>query len=194
MNIHFEKAMPAHKDTIFEWLDKPHVKEFWDNSQRHREDILSFIEGHKEPSHYYEGIFTYWIAAIAGELYALLMTSEILPEEDLPQEWAPYLSQTGKTYSIDFMIGEEIYLGKGLAPPTLKVFTEFIRDKVDPSVDTFIIDPAEINPRAKHVYAKAGFETVAEFRRDEGYFKGIKHFLMVKKMESLKRTIYTHHE
>lgn len=194
LNIHFEKASFAHKVLIFEWLDKPHVKEFWDNSPEHREDILSFIRGLKESSHYYDGIFTYWIASLDDEPYAFLMTSEILPEENLPQEWLPYLSQTGKTYSIDFMIGEEKHFGKGLAAPTLKVFTQFIRDKVDSSVDTFIIDPAETNPRAKHVYAKAGFETVAEFRRDEGYFKGIKHFLMVKKMESLKRTIYTHHE
>jgi len=37
-DIHFEKAILSHKDIIFEWLDKPHVREFWDNSQAHRDD------------------------------------------------------------------------------------------------------------------------------------------------------------
>lgn len=180
-NIHFEKATLAHKDIIFEWLDKAHVKEFWDNSQKHRDDILNFIQGRNASSNYYDGIFTYWIALIEREPYSLLMTSEVLPEEDLPKKWIPYLSKTGRTYTIDFMIGEEKFLGKELASPTLKAFTQFIKNKVDSSVDIFIIDPAETNPRAKHVYTKAGFETVAEFVRDCGFFKDIKHFLMIKK-------------
>lgn len=43
-----------------------------------------------------------------------------------------------------------------------------------------MIDPADTNPRARHVYEQAGFETVAEFVRDDGFFKDMKHFLMVK--------------
>lgn len=179
--IRFEKAILSHKDLIFEWLDKPHVKEFWDNSPEHRDDILNFVNDHRETSRY-NGIFTYWIGSIENEPYCLLMTSEITPAPDLPKEWGPYLSKTGKTFSIDFMIGNEDYLGKGLASPTLEAFTQFIKEKVDPSVDRFIIDPAENNPRAKHVYEKAGFETVAEFVRDSGFFKGLKHFLMVKRL------------
>jgi hypothetical protein len=41
--IHFEKASTKHQDTLFQWLNEPHMKEFWDNSQEHREDILNFI-------------------------------------------------------------------------------------------------------------------------------------------------------
>jgi len=182
MNIQFEKATLAHKDTIFEWLDKPHVKEFWDNSPEHREDILNFMEGREERSSYFDGIFTYWVGSINGEPYSLLMTSEVIPAPDLPKEWIPFLSKTGKTLSIDFMIGNEKFFGKGLASPTLRAFTQFIKLNVDPAVDMFIIDPAETNPRAEHVYEKAGFKTVAEFLRDDGYFKGIKHFLMIKKV------------
>ena len=30
MNIHFEKANLTHKELIFNWLEEPHIKEFWD--------------------------------------------------------------------------------------------------------------------------------------------------------------------
>lgn len=39
MNIHFEKANLSHKETIFNWLKEPHVQEFWDNSQEHKDDF-----------------------------------------------------------------------------------------------------------------------------------------------------------
>lgn len=29
---------------------KPHAQEFWDTSQEHKNDILIFIDGRKEPS------------------------------------------------------------------------------------------------------------------------------------------------
>ena len=60
---------------------------------------------------------------------------------------------------------------------------QFMREKMDPSIDTFMIDPEEVNFRAKHVYEKAGFRTIAEFISTRGSGKGIKHFLMVKKLQ-----------
>ncbi len=135
LNVHFEKATLSHKDLIFEWLEKPPIKEF----------IKNFLESRKNPSNYFNGIFTYWIGSIEHEPYCLLMTSEVTPAPDLSKEWNPYLSKTEKTSSIDFMIGAENFLGKGLAAPMLSAFTPFIRQCVDSSVDTYIIDPAETN-------------------------------------------------
>lgn len=189
MNIHFEKATLAHKNIIFEWLDKQHVREFWDNSPEHREDIELFLRGRKETSNYFDGIFTYWIGLIESDPYCLLMTSEILPSPDLPKEWESYLSKAGKTFGIDFMIGNEAYFGRGLASPTLKAFTQFIKKDVDHSVDTFMIDLAETNSRAKHVYVQAGFEIVTEFVREDGVFKDIKHFLMIKRLSLKPRLV-----
>ncbi|MBY0501614.1 MAG: GNAT family N-acetyltransferase [Alphaproteobacteria bacterium] len=191
MNIYFEKATLSHKDLIFEWLEKSHIKEFWDNSSEHREDIKNFLESRKNFSKSFGSIFTYWIGSIEDEPYCLLMTSEVTPAPELPKEWNPYLSKTGKTFSIGFMIGEENFLGKGLASPTLRAFTRFIRYYVDPSVDTYIIDPADTNPRAKHVYEKAGFETVTEFMRESDFFKDIKHFLMIKRLHHKNYIIHS---
>ena len=178
--ITFSKAALKHKNIIFSWLDEPHVKAFWDNSQEHRDDILNFINNHKQT--YFGGISTYWIGQIGNEPYCLLITSQYLDNQELSQLHRKNLSQTGKTYSIDFTIGHKDYLGRGLAAPTLEVFTQFIHDQVDVSVDTFLIDPDVNNPRATHVYEKAGFKRVGDFKVDDGYFSGHHSLLMVKKI------------
>ena len=36
------------------------------------------------------------------------------------------------------------FLGRGLAAPTLKAFTEFFKVDVDATTDTFLIDPYDI--------------------------------------------------
>jgi|GEM_PF-270460 len=186
-SIHFKKASPEHKENIFQWLEEPHVKEFWDNSQNHRKDILIFINGRKEPSPYFDGIFDYWIGLVNNEPYCLVMTSEIFPTQtDLVDVWRENLSKNGRTFSIDFMIGNRNYYGKGLASPTLEAFTKFIQEKVDSFIDTFFIDPEESNARAKHVYAKAGFQCISDFHRDCNGDKDVRHFLMVKKIDTRK--------
>jgi len=181
--IAFQKASPQYREDVLNWLTQPHIQEFWDTSLQHRDDILIFMAGRKKPSPYWNGMFDYWIGLINDEAYSLLMTSEILPtQKDLLDVWKANLSKTGRTFSIDFMIGNPKYLGKGLGAPTLEGFTKFIRETIDPSIDTFFIDPADTNPRAKHVYEKSGFKTVATFHRDVGSEKNVKHFLMVKTM------------
>ena len=75
------------------------------------------------------------------------------------------------------MIGNLKFLGQGLAAPTLQAFTEFMKNSIDRTIDTFIIDPKENNPRAIHVYQKAGFILIKKF----DYLNG-KNVIMVKKL------------
>ncbi len=182
MQMDFEKANLKYKDIISEWLECPHIKEFWDNSQEHKDDILFFLHGRKSHSSYFNGIFTYWIGKIERDPYCLLMTSEVVINESLPQIWKDNLSATGKTYTIDFCIGNKTYLGKGLASHTLETFTKFFQENIASNADTFFIDPDENNPRAKHVYEKAGFKPIGDFDMSLGFFKGHKSLLMVKKL------------
>lgn len=190
--ITFEKATFAHKGTIFSWLDEPHVMEFWDNSPEHRLDIINFMEGRLTRSPYMgnrksqvNGIFDYWVGSINNAPFALIMTSEITiddcEQENLP--YGPYLSTTGKSFGIDFMIGNTTHLGKGLAAPTLEAFIAYFQRKIEPMADTFIIDPNDDNPRAQHVYVKAGFKLVGEAATSESsYFQRKRIHIMVKKM------------
>ncbi|CZI42373.1 TPA: GNAT family N-acetyltransferase [Legionella pneumophila] len=181
-SIYFEKVTQQHQKTIFSWLAEPHMQEFWDNSQEHKDDIITFINGRVTPSNYFNGIFTYWVGVVDNDPFCLILTAKVNKNDDCPEIWQDHISTTGATYSIDFGIGNIKYLGKKLATPTLKLFTKFFQEKIDPSADTFFIDPAEHNPRAKHVYEQAGFKMVGGFEMDIGVFKGEQTHLMVKKL------------
>lgn len=163
MKMHFEKANKCHLDTIFRWLAEPFVQEFWDNTQGHKDDILNFVDGRKEPSDYCDGKYVYWIAIYDRHPFAMLMTIQEAAEDHIDDIKLRHLSKTGHTYGIDFVIGDKNYFGKGYGAKTLIDFLDFFIKECDPKADTFLIDPASDNPRAKHVYMKAGFEHVADF-------------------------------
>lgn len=82
------------------------------------------------------------------------------------------------------MIGDKNYYGKGYSSKILAKFLDFFRKEFDASADTFIIDPTSNNPRAKHVYMKAGFEHIAEFiMGGDCSGSGKSHHLLIKKFE-----------
>lgn len=181
MKIHFEKVTGAHLDTIFSWLLQTHIREFWDNSQEHKDDILNFILG--KPQTYFAGTTKYWIGLIDDEPYAFVL-SDILKkdQEDLSEAHLANMSETGHTISLDFGIGNKEYLGRGLAAPTLSAFMHFYKRDIDPKADTFFIDPDENNPRAIRVYNKAGFIQAGQYQAKQGAFIGHNSDLMVKKL------------
>ena len=169
---------------IFSWLNEPHIQEFWDNTQDHRDDILNFMEGRKSPSSYCDGKYVYWIALSNDEPFAMLMTIQETHEEDIGELKLSHLSKTGHTYGVEYMIGNTEYFGKGYGARTLTEFMDFLRDSFDKKADTFLIDPATHNPRAKHVYEKAGFKHIADFIMGGHYSgSGKAHHLLIKKFK-----------
>ena len=185
--IAFTKASTAHKDIIFTWLAKPHVQEFWDNSQAHKDDIVNFINGRQQASDYCAGKYVYWIAHLDGKPYAMLMTIQETLSDDIGQLKLSQLSKTGNTYGLDYMIGSAEHLGKGYGARTLVEFIDFFRNEFDANADTFFIDPTTDNPRAKRVYEKAGFQHVGDFILGEGYSgSGKSHHLLIKKFTDVK--------
>ena len=181
--INFRQATIEDKNTIFHWLSEPDVQEFWDNSQAHKDDILNFMNGRKEPSSYANGEYVYWLALADNIPYSLIMTINELPQKDREQIKNDHLSTTGSTFSMEFMIGNKDYFGKGLGSKTLEEFVKFFHETVNNNADTFFIDPDEKNPRAKHVYEKAGFTYVGDFiMGGQGVFLGHKTHFLVKKL------------
>ncbi|MFI4955703.1 MAG: GNAT family N-acetyltransferase [Gammaproteobacteria bacterium] len=182
MSINFEKLSSKHLDIVLDWLAQDFVAEFWDNTQAHKDDIMNFVNGRKTPSAYAGGKYVYWIAHSNNESFAMLMTIQETDQEDIGREKLDRLSKTGNTYGIDYMIGNSHFLGKGYGTKTLIEFVDYFRGKVDPAADTFFIDPACDNPRAKHVYMKAGFEHVCDFvMGGEVSGRGKMHHLLVKR-------------
>ena len=163
-----------------QWLEQDHVREFWDNSQEHKDDIRIFAEGRLQASSYFDGVFDYWIGSHDAEQFCLLMTSRLASDDELPALWKQQLSKTGKTISIDFCIGDVRFLGKGLAAETLNRFIEFFRSNIESVSDTFFIDPDATNTKAQHVYAKAGFKPVGRYVMPSGVFNGHETLLMIR--------------
>jgi len=111
------------------------------------------------------------------------MTFEEKQEHSRPKIKNNYLSKTGSTYSIDYMIGNKEYYGKGLGARTLSAFLLFFKNNVDSHADTYFIDPDITNPRAKHVYEKAGFKFIGDFIMEgDGCFAGRETHFLVKKL------------
>lgn len=178
--IHFEIATIKHQETIFNWLSEPHMMEFWDNSQEHKNDILNFIHGRKQ--HYICGTAKYWVGYIDEKPFCFILSDELLSsQKNLSDLHKKHLSKTGKTIGLDFGIGNTAFLGKGLAAPTLQAFIEYYKNCIDSKADTFFIDPNENNPRALHVYEKAGFKRVGNFTATAGAFKEQESLLLVKR-------------
>ena len=176
--IHFQRANLTHQGLIFSWLEEPHMKEFWDNSQDHKDDILNFINGRKR--HYFYGTTNYFIGSIDDKPFCFILSDILKPEQELTDLHRKNLSPKGNTITLDFGIGNKEFIGKGLAAKTLEAFVNFYHNQIDPLADTFFIDPDEDNPRALHVYEKAGFESVGNFDVSDGAFKGHVSDLMVK--------------
>lgn len=180
MIITFKRINFDHKEIIFKWLSEPHIQEFWDNSTAHRDDIINFINGKKTPSNYWDGIFEYWIGSANNIPFSLIMTHEEHNDENTPEYIKPYICKNYRTFGLDFCIGNKKYLGKGLAAKTLKNFMNFFCLNIESNIGTFLIDPSTNNPKAIHVYEKAGFKRKSEFVREAGYFKQDKGVLMVR--------------
>jgi RimJ/RimL family protein N-acetyltransferase len=180
--ISFRKAAKNDLELLKAWFNKPHVKEFWDNSKEMWENVESYLNGHKV-------LYDYWIGLFEKAPFCLIITSDAsekdLSEKDLnapgsDNNFLPYLEPHGKTWTIDFMIGEESFLGRGLSHIALLKFTDDQR-----SVCSFLIDPAASNTKAIHIYEKAGFKKIATFIPKEGYFASVEHILMKKNQDTI---------
>lgn len=169
--ITFKKAVKADKKLVHEWLDKPHIKEHWDNSKKMGEIFDSYLKEDKTP-------FDFWICSLGKKPFGLIKISDAAePDHDEEKEldyFIPWTEVDGVTLLLDFAIGEESCLGKGLSSETLKQFIKI----QDPSVTAFLADPEVKNEKALHIYEKAGFVKVTTFIRGEGFFKGKPHYLL----------------
>ena len=166
--INFRKASLSDETLVRAWFNKPHVQEFWDNSGDTWRNFKNYIKNQKI-------LIDYWICSYDTQPYGLILTSnaaEPTPEEfptDSDDLLITHLEPVGVTFTIDFFIGEEDFLGKGFSYRTLEKFAEI----QDPSVTGFVISPAKTNTKAIHIYEKYGFMKVGELM-----VEGSQHIIM----------------
>jgi GNAT superfamily N-acetyltransferase len=133
----FKPVERKYRDLVHSWLKKPYIAEWFygqglENTIRHLDE---FLEG--------AGDSAYWLAFDGERPFAFFITSKAGEQ----------------AITLDMLIGEEDYLGKGLAASLIEMFlsSQF------PDAKEVLIDPEATNKRAVHVYEKAGFRFVKEF-------------------------------
>lgn len=169
--VTFKHPTKEQFELIYNWFKKPHVSEFFDDPETGRSipDLQNYLAGK-------EYFWTPWLAYYQKTPFAYLMTASVKKHET--GIWSKWREKNGKTYSLDLLIGEEEFLGKGMAH---LLIIKFIKERF-PHADAFLIDPELRNIHAIHVYEKAGFVIVEEFKGEHGQFAGIPHVMMKLKL------------
>lgn len=162
-NITFRKCLLSDEKLLKQWFNRPHAQEFWDTTPEMWENVESYLHGKKI-------LFDYWLGDYEGKPFCLVITSdaaEPAPGETVTEDHTTKWQEAkGITLTVDFMIGEEVFLGKGLAAVALKKFAE----AQDSSVSALLIDPDVNNEKAVRAYERAGFVKVCTFSRKKNCF------------------------
>ena len=77
------------------------------------------------------------------------------------------MENTNDIWAIDMWIGEPDFWEKGIGSKSLKLLVDYIFKNL--KAEKIIIDPHIDNPRAIHVYEKAGFKKVKILKAHENY-------------------------
>ncbi len=153
-SIHFKYLRKDQEEMVKQWLSQDYVSEFWNGVglENTLKSISQFVNGK-------EDLYTLWIAYAESTPFGYLMVSKV----DLAKDnFARKLSANSKAITLDLLIGDRFYLGKGLG---CRMIRELLLQKYGDRTDVFI-DPEINNSKAIHVYEKVGFQKVEEFIPD----------------------------
>lgn len=148
--FHFKPVDKAHRSTVHQWLKQPHVAKWFygqglTNTLNHLDEFLDGSSGGQ-----------YWLGYDQNRPFAFFITSNVEKPLDELTKWC---TKNGDAITLDLLIGEIDYLGKGISHILIQ---EFLLSRF-PNVSEVLIDPEATNSHAIHVYKKVGFKTLAEF-------------------------------
>jgi RimJ/RimL family protein N-acetyltransferase len=171
-SFHFKLVDTAQRSLVHRWLKEPHVAKWFygqglQNTLQHLDEFLN---------NSISSFFQYWIAFDGTHPFAFLITTSVTKPVDSISQWC---EEEGPAITLDMLIGDLHYLGKGLSH---RVIQEFLLSQF-PDVTEVLIDPEASNTRAVHVYQKAGFKIVGEFIPSHSPHP---HYMMRLKMQDIK--------
>lgn len=148
--FHFKPVDQAHRSLVHQWLQQPHAaKWFYGQGLQNTLDHLDdFLKGASKAE--------YWLGYDQEFPFVFLITSYVEKPSDVLSRWC---SKEGEAITLDILIGETSYLGKGLSHIVIR---EFLLSQF-PRVAEVLIDPEATNSHAIHIYKKVGFTILSEF-------------------------------
>lgn len=149
--ISFIPVQPEHFPLLHQWMNEPHMKEWWGNPEEELGFIRDMVEGRDTTRPFLIildevpiGYIQYWFI---GHHQNEQWIADNPWLKDLPSE----------TIGVDLSIGHPDKLSKGIGSKALSAFVAALRKD---GYGTIIIDPDRNNRRAVRAYTKAGFRPV----------------------------------
>ena len=117
--INFKKVKLSDKAIILSWFKEDHVKEFYhgDGLKNTLKNIDLFCKGKNNNGNY---TFYHWIAFYQDTPFAFFMTSPVEGPYNETDDYKKWYVKDKKTYTLDLLIGEKKFLGRGLAQEALQ--------------------------------------------------------------------------
>lgn len=176
--FNFKLVDVAHRSLVHSWLAQPYVAKWFygqglENTFKHLDEFLQGASFSK-----------YWLAYDKDHPFAFLITSSVDKPED---ELAHWCSEEGDAITLDMLIGDNNYLGKGLSHILIQ---EFLVSQF-PQAAEVLIDPEATNSHAIHVYKKVGFTILDEFIPSHSPHP---HYMMRLDMKKLMNNVQRTHE
>ena len=157
MALRFERLTEADLPMLAEWLNRPHVAEWWADCQtlsEVREQYLPILTDGSTVLSYVAYLESFPI----GYIQSYVAT-------DAGDGWWPDEHDPG-VRGIDQFLADADSLGRGLGTQMVREFVQFLFE--DSTVTRIQADPAPSNLRAIRCYEKAGFRRVGVVSTPDG--------------------------
>jgi aminoglycoside 6'-N-acetyltransferase-1b len=151
--LRFRPLEPDDLRLVHEWLQRPHVKQWWRDRETYEEVVehyLPSIEGTDPTDHY--------LALLDEQPISFLQTYLV---SDYP-DYAALIEVGEGVAGVDLLIGDEGMTGHGVGSMILRRFVEEVVF-VAPTTTSCVADPAARNIASVRAFEKAGFQVVKEF-------------------------------
>jgi AacA4 family aminoglycoside N(6')-acetyltransferase len=155
--ISFRPLTASDLAMLHEWLNRPHVSEWWDNPKTYADVERDYL-----PSTTGESTTQPYIALLENEPIGFIQSYVVMGSGD---GWWEQETDPGARGIDQFLCNSE-QLGRGLGRAMVHTFVEQLFQ--EPMVTKVQTDPSPKNERAIRCYRRAGFVDVGEVNTPDG--------------------------
>lgn len=149
-------------ELICTWLDRPHVKEWWNDGLTHDEIKNKYRKRLSDT------IVISYIVYMDNKPIGFI---QYYHADKVGDSWWP--DETEGTVGIDQYIGEEKFINRGYGTQMISTFKEKLFE--NPAIKKIIVDVDPNNKRALRCYEKTGFKFVKELMTPDGIAYLLEH-------------------